>query len=273
MFCKFCGQQIDRETMQCIGCGKTVGPLEGGVGFWDLAERGAPKTDTRDPQWNSGRLEKNMERIFAHQKYLDKKFAIVSGALIGMLALSLILNFGLIGITVSTRKDYKDIRSYLQELIVEGESAGEITKDGAEKELEITYQPSEEEIDENTPSDTLLFTVTAVGEDLEFCWQRYVEGSDEPIPITADDMYLHVEETPNEDGSVTSHLRMKEFSEEILGEYVCAITDRNGLEKVSDRVSLKPKKEIDNPGMSEQLETTAPVQDETTDEEMLWFPE
>ena len=36
MFCKYCGKPIDEGTMRCRICGRPVGPLEGGNGFWDL---------------------------------------------------------------------------------------------------------------------------------------------------------------------------------------------------------------------------------------------
>lgn len=39
MFCKYCGKPIDESTMRCRVCGRPVGPLEGGNGFWDLAEK------------------------------------------------------------------------------------------------------------------------------------------------------------------------------------------------------------------------------------------
>ena len=39
MFCKYCGKPIDEGTMRCRICGRPVGPLEGGVGFWDLKEK------------------------------------------------------------------------------------------------------------------------------------------------------------------------------------------------------------------------------------------
>ena len=39
MFCKYCGKPIDEGTMRCRICGRPVGPLEGGEGFWDLKEK------------------------------------------------------------------------------------------------------------------------------------------------------------------------------------------------------------------------------------------
>ena len=38
MFCKYCGKPIDEGTMRCRICGRPVGPLEGGNGFWDLTD-------------------------------------------------------------------------------------------------------------------------------------------------------------------------------------------------------------------------------------------
>lgn len=56
MFCKYCGKPIDEGTMRCRICGRPVGPLEGGNGFWDLtgekkeeAEESAPAPVQTDP--------------------------------------------------------------------------------------------------------------------------------------------------------------------------------------------------------------------------------
>ena len=56
MFCKFCGETIDRRTMKCASCGKSVGPLAGGVGFWDLAGQPAPASPAA-PVVNPGEME------------------------------------------------------------------------------------------------------------------------------------------------------------------------------------------------------------------------
>jgi hypothetical protein len=44
MFCKYCGKAIDEGTMRCRICGRPVGPLEGGNGFWDLKEERRSET-------------------------------------------------------------------------------------------------------------------------------------------------------------------------------------------------------------------------------------
>ena len=38
MYCKYCGKAVDLTTMQCVSCGREVGPLSGGTGFWDLLD-------------------------------------------------------------------------------------------------------------------------------------------------------------------------------------------------------------------------------------------
>ena len=38
MYCKYCGKAVDLTTMRCVSCGREVGPLSGGTGFWDLLE-------------------------------------------------------------------------------------------------------------------------------------------------------------------------------------------------------------------------------------------
>lgn len=48
MFCKYCGKAIDEGTMRCRICGRPVGPLEGGNGFWDL--KGERRSEAPAPQ-------------------------------------------------------------------------------------------------------------------------------------------------------------------------------------------------------------------------------
>ena len=53
MFCKYCGKPIDEGTMRCRICGRPVGPLEGGNGFWDLTgekKEAAPENVTTPVQ-------------------------------------------------------------------------------------------------------------------------------------------------------------------------------------------------------------------------------
>lgn len=67
MFCKFCGKQIDPGTMRCRACGRPVGPLEGGNGFWDLAGVQPPAAEDAVPKENPAvkELEKQVDALRA----------------------------------------------------------------------------------------------------------------------------------------------------------------------------------------------------------------
>ena len=68
MFCKFCGKPIDEGTMRCRVCGRPVGPLEGGNGFWDLAgEQPLPAEPAPDEAKNEAleALQKQVEELKA----------------------------------------------------------------------------------------------------------------------------------------------------------------------------------------------------------------
>lgn len=65
MFCKFCGKQIDTGTMRCRACGRPVGPLEGGNGFWDLTGEQPPAVETAAPREDPAvkELEKQVDAL------------------------------------------------------------------------------------------------------------------------------------------------------------------------------------------------------------------
>lgn len=70
MFCKYCGKAIDEGTMRCRICGRPVGPLEGGNGFWDLAgEKKAETEGSADPEALQA-LREEVEQLRAEQKQL-----------------------------------------------------------------------------------------------------------------------------------------------------------------------------------------------------------
>lgn len=95
MFCKYCGKPIDEGTMRCRICGRPVGPLEGGSGFWDLTEEApasspaapADSKELRELRGQVQRLRKELETQPA-----QKKNALAAGAaLLALLALAVAL--------------------------------------------------------------------------------------------------------------------------------------------------------------------------------------
>lgn len=97
MFCKYCGKAIDEGTMRCRICGRPVGPLEGGNGFWDLAENKSPAPETpaetaaaENEELRVLREQVELLRREQKQKTQPKKSALPAlAALLGLLALAL----------------------------------------------------------------------------------------------------------------------------------------------------------------------------------------
>lgn len=83
MFCKFCGRQIDRNTMQCVNCKKKVSSLEGGVGFWDLADGNQPREVHHEMPMVHVKMEKNIEQLINRQEFLGKKITALYAAVAG----------------------------------------------------------------------------------------------------------------------------------------------------------------------------------------------
>ena len=110
MFCKYCGKPIDEGTMRCRICGRPVGPLEGGNGFWDLldgkkeeneepqpAQPMLPQTDPavtaelKNLREELGKLRKEQKKLEEQRELPARKknAGTVVAALLGLLALAL----------------------------------------------------------------------------------------------------------------------------------------------------------------------------------------
>ena len=94
MYCKYCGKPIDEGTMRCRICGRPVGPLEGGNGFWDLVE-GKNSSPEVQASRNDAALKKLETEVDQLRKKLEeqpvqKKSALpILAGLLGLLALAM----------------------------------------------------------------------------------------------------------------------------------------------------------------------------------------
>ena len=101
MFCKYCGKPIDEGTMRCRICGRPVGPLEGGNGFWDLLEgkKEEPEETTEAPVRTDPALAEEMKSLREEVEKLRRERKMhpagksaapaVMAALLGLLAMAL----------------------------------------------------------------------------------------------------------------------------------------------------------------------------------------
>lgn len=72
MFCKYCGKPVDETTMRCRVCGRPVGPLEGGNGFWDLAEE-KPEPAAPQPTVDEAEIQELREQLRKLQERQERQ--------------------------------------------------------------------------------------------------------------------------------------------------------------------------------------------------------
>ena len=168
MFCKFCGETIDRRTMRCSSCGKSVGSLAGGVGFWDLAgqpAQAAPATPAA-PVVNPGEMEQLQGRNPINHKNgkrpAPQKLPILS---VLALLLALVLLVMIIMIRVDIRalnRNYEALEQKYEELELKYEEVSsergwleQLLHDAMGKNDEKTEPQDKTEVSEE-PADTTV---------------------------------------------------------------------------------------------------------------------
>ena len=124
MYCKYCGNPVDRSTMSCSACGKPVGPLAGGVGLRDLLSGGGraaadnviPASQTPlAPAAPSPEVKRELARLSAElqevRESIPQKKSGVSPILTGLCAAALLLSLVSLIVAVSSSKDELRIRN------------------------------------------------------------------------------------------------------------------------------------------------------------------
>lgn len=277
MFCKFCGETIDRRTMRCSSCGKSAGPLAGGVGFWDLAGQPAPAAPVVNPGEMGEPHGRNAEVRTDYQNNKQpapKKVPILALVAVVLSLILLVMNIMLWGDIRVLEQKYEELASrpnWVGEMLenieppanndateaalpdttaVPAEEPGtiaapaETTTPPAEAKPEwIREQPedrvlSAEEIESGKPMK--LFELKVDGKDLEFRWEKYDTEADIWIEV---DEKRYEEEDEDRIGSDLAVLILEKWSEDVYGEYRCVIFDEAGNREVSETVYLTPAEE------------------------------
>ena len=212
MFCKHCGDRIDKKG-NCVSCGKPAGPLEGGVGFWDLAVKGSgggilpPATNIVNVEHliseGTDRLDRGMNHIYRRQAQTSK----LQTALLAVIAVLLTVG---IALDICLLETVRDIRDAAQGTVMEesmqptetavpvetgaeteatvpvesvereGETLTEpLPADGESisKDIVIEKDPTPETVDQNSEGKLLFVTkVHTNGHELQFKWQKKDES-------------------------------------------------------------------------------------------------
>lgn len=211
MYCKFCGKPMERPGKRRKYCGRDAIPLEGGIGFWDICQEERPSEQARTPSVP-----------------LYIALVILTAALFISVAAG-------VGIRSSMKKSLDS--SLTRNRILEQEN-GELQNSLQEAKIE---QKREGPVIEEQPTDcmaepgeTLLFTLTAMGDDCGGVWQKENgEGRWEPLDGTR---FSGIAQS--EGGRTVFQLECKDVCVDDAGIYRCLLFTSDGGQRESGHVQL-----------------------------------
>lgn len=120
MFCKHCGDHIDRKTMRCTNCGTPVGSLEGGVFFRDLAGELEESKQPRPAippnlgeverliRENTERTDRGLNYIYKRQIQIGRKQTMLLMLIPVLLAASIIVDICLLTTMKGIRNEFAE---------------------------------------------------------------------------------------------------------------------------------------------------------------------
>lgn len=260
MFCKFCGNPIDRTTMKCGTCGKPVGMLSGGNGFKDLQGKASPPLSgnpggsskpsdpvspviLNDPQIAqiAGDLREMKKKL--SEKVVDKS-AIIAGICVLLCLMNLLTVLALSGTNrKALRAIYSSIETYASQSTLRLDNLETLLAERQNSTADEQISPAKEEftIEKNPQSETavspgitsIAFICKASGNNLQFSWMKYLANRNEWIMIEPSNVSFEVESSLNE-----SMLTVVNASTEHEGTYICVITDGAGVVHYSSPAQL-----------------------------------
>ena len=265
MFCKYCGNPINRKTMSCTVCGKPVGALTGGNSFKELLQAKTNssagrtvQTENSNPQITNIAADVRFLKEAAAEKKVNHA-ALISAFCALICIISLIYSFSFSAkirrsiedvsasietLAKNTYREFDDIQTALASE-TEAESEAAEPSSGAEAlEPAITKNPVS--VNNVTPGRTnIAFVCRASGDGLHFSWLKYSAEDNEWLTIGPDDTLFNVISSSGE-----SSLKVINAGSEHEGTYICLVEDRHGHVLYSSPVlfSLSPDINEDDPG-------------------------
>lgn len=276
MFCKFCGNQVDRRTMTCTACGKAVGSLEGGIGFWDLAGGAAGVSASADPipKPDVKKEIPAMDRQNSKPRHRKGVPAWITAAAVIICLIACVVNIFCVLYVMKANAQIQNIIVQQQgnpdmqieqgnsDAQAEQTASTEVPEEAATHpktppteetsaptevpstapvNIEIVKQPSDEKITTKAGIDPakpkILFILRALGNSLSFQWQKY--NVETKVWENVDPENYQVISSLTERGYYESILYLKVLNAEAYSSYRCVITDENGDQIASDLVILQ----------------------------------
>lgn len=260
MFCKFCGNRIDQKTMRCEKCGKEVGPLEGGVGFWDIANREEKNTSHAALPMEDPKTTKESEKRSPVQR--KRKNTVRPIVMIAMLAVCVFLGIASL-IAINGLEERASVLADSVERLIRKAEMREAGKSVVENHQDIPNAPEldgttaaseldpkadttciimepESDILKTKASVQMEFTLKAEGEELKFHWEKRNEETGEWKKIDETQFAVFCEQ---KEGSYVVKLELgdelkKTGKNELQGSFRCIVTDLNGRQETCAEVHL-----------------------------------
>ncbi len=231
MFCKFCGNPIDRKTMKCTLCGKPAGSLSGGNSFRNILQ-GEEIVVKSDPQLAGIAADIGEIKKTVTQKKMTP-LAILSAFCMLLCLLCLVSILALSGKTkrlFDGLNESVDTRFSITAQKLDDIETALITDDLTDEESS-SPDPSSFSIDKNPESVTnvtpgitnVAFICRASGEELLFSWIKYSADRNTWETIEDDDNRYEIMSSGNE-----SSLKVINVNNEHEGTYICVIEEKNG---------------------------------------------
>jgi hypothetical protein len=239
MYCKYCGNPVDRKTMKCTVCGKPVGSLSGGNSFKELLKGKTNSTPAQVVQL--GKSDTQTASIAADVRELRKKayeksinYAAIISALCALLCVILLIS--LFSLSAKNRSSTEEVFESIEALAettdqkfdeittaLNRESEGiEVSANPEAINPSITKNP--ESVDNVTPGRTnIAFICQASGDELCFTWLKYTADKNAWLTIDQDNSNFEIISSSSE-----SSLKVINASSEHEGTYICLVEDRDG---------------------------------------------
>lgn len=227
MYCKFCGGQIDRKTMRCMDCGSPVGPLEGGVGFWDLAG-GKPKEERQDPlPPREGKSEEILRQIAFRSGRLGKRIPALTMIAAGILIFAILQSAFLICLLTGQKRAGETLDDISGKL-GNGSPAIEETSEASTDPLKspdlypgysmtVFPEPLNVKKEQDGTISADLFSLEVKGGELDILWEKWENRGDGSDYYEADPAQVSFEMKEGSEGLYI--LRIKESAAQVAGNY------------------------------------------------------
>ncbi len=246
MYCKFCGNPVDRKAMKCTACGKPVGLLSGGNSFTQMLQGKPNNTDNAAVQpVKPGKIDQQMASIAVDVRDIKKRvhekkpnYTAFFSAFCAMICVISLVSFFML--SAKNRRSIEGLSEAFgiftdvtDSKLADIDLALNKEAEAVEKAMEnVTgFVPTESSITKNPESEsnvtpgvtTIAFICRASGKGLRFSWLKYSVETNFWITINKDNSDYEIISSSGE-----SRLTVINANPAHVGTYICLVEDQDG---------------------------------------------